>query len=117
MVTALDLRPVDAPDATAPSRLPPSPGVLGLDGVTSCATAIKCMGRTYGVAPVDGGVGISDLTDITRPIPLGTARADGSGNWEVRTVDGTLLTGTPDLLHAVAALRRSRWPGLDQPVD
>jgi hypothetical protein len=78
------------------------------------ATTVKCMGRTYGTAATDGTVTICDLTDITRPVPLGTAQANETGTWEIRTIRGVHVTRTLDLLHAVAALRQANWPPRDE---
>ncbi len=115
VVIELDRRLINAPSTV--STGPPGPGrVLGLDEVTSRTTAVKCMGRTYGVTATDDVITIDDLSDITHPVLLGTARPNDSGTWEIRTACGTRLTETRDLLHAVAVLRRSTWPGRDQPV-
>jgi len=93
---------------------PPGPHrVLGLDEVTSRTTVVKCMGRTYGATSAQGTVAISDITDITRPVPLGTALPDGTGAWEVRGVGGRSLSPARDLLHAVAVLRERHWPPRD----
>jgi hypothetical protein len=94
---------------------PPAPhGALGLDEVTSRTTVVKCMGRTYGATSAQGtAVAISDITDITRPVPLGDALQDGTGAWEVRSSSGRSLTSARDLLHAVAVLREFHWPPRD----
>lgn len=89
------------------------PRVLGLDEVTSRTTVVKCMGRTYGATSALGTVAISDITDITRPMPLGDVLLDGTGAWEVRSVGGRSLTSARDLLHAVAVLREFHWPPRD----
>ncbi|GAA1878204.1 hypothetical protein [Streptantibioticus ferralitis] len=83
--------------------------------MTPLATTVKCMGRTYGTAATDGTIAISDLTDITHPVPLGTARANDTGTWEVHTTRGVHVTRTPDLLQAVAVLRQANWPPRDEP--
>ena len=89
------------------------PRVLGLDEVTSRTTVVKCMGRTYGATSTQRAVTISDITDITHPVPLGTALLDGTGAWEVRSIGGRSLTSARDLLHAVAVLREFHWPPRD----
>ncbi len=106
---------IRAGDAEGAARArPPDPHrALGLDEVTSRTTVVKCMGRTYGAARARGAVAISDITDISRPVPLGTAVVDGTGAWEVRGVGGRGLASVRDLLHAVAVLRESHWPPRD----
>ncbi|QMU77919.1 hypothetical protein GXW83_21700 [Streptacidiphilus sp. PB12-B1b] len=74
---------------------------------------VKCMGRTYRAVEADGALCISDITDITRPVLLGRASADGAGGWEVCSTRGRCFSCPPDLLHAVAALRRDLWPPRD----
>ncbi|WP_405015767.1 hypothetical protein OHV05_00685 [Kitasatospora sp. NBC_00070] len=71
---------------------------------------VKCMGRTYGTAPAQGAVAVTDITDITCPVPLGDALPDGTGAWEVRSVGGRDLAPARDLLHAVSLLRGFHWP-------
>jgi hypothetical protein len=115
MLIELDHHLINAEGACS-SEPPSRVRVLGLDGLTSRTTAVKCMGRTYGVTAIGGAISISDLTDITHPVLLGTARANNSGRWEIHTACGGYLTETDELLHAVAELRRSHWPGRDQPV-
>jgi len=104
LVRAQDGGPGDPPVATR---------TLGLSEVTSRPTTVKCMGRTYGAVAADGSVVISDVTDITRSVVLGTARPDATGVWDVRTPRGARLAGARDLLHAVAVLREAGWPPRD----
>ncbi len=82
----------------------------GFEEVTSRATTVKCMGRRYAVVRTGTGVSISDVTDITHPVALGTVEPGGSGGWEVRTARGVFLGPTGDLLPAVVALREAGWP-------
>jgi hypothetical protein len=82
----------------------------GIEEVTSRVTTVKCMGRCYAVVRTGTAVSISDVTDITRPVELGTVEAVASGTWEVRTARGVLLAPTGDLLPAVVALREAGWP-------
>jgi hypothetical protein len=86
---------------------------LGLAQTTTSTTRLKCMGRTYGAVAAEGTVSISDITDITRPVQLGTARADHDGGWEVHNARGHRLDCARDLLHAVAVLRQAIWPTRD----
>ncbi len=100
--------------SAACARPPAPPRALGLEEVTSRTTVVKCMGRTYGATTTaKGAVAIADITDITRPMPLGIALLDGAGAWEVRSVGGRSLALARDLLHAVAVLRESHWPPCD----
>lgn len=78
--------------------------------VVSRNATVKCMGRTFGCVRAGAAVSISDVTDITRPVALGTAEPDGDGTWRLRTVRGVRLAPTVGLLHAVAALREANWP-------
>ena len=85
--------------------------------VTLKETVVKFMGRTYSAVATggengnQGGTGevsITDTTDITRHIPLGTARSrDEHGAWQIITVRDECVMTTIDLLSAVAALRES----------
>jgi len=85
--------------------------ILAIEEVTAQETVIKCMGRTYSAVASDGEVSITDTTDITRLIQLGTARSrDDSGAWQVVTTRNEHVTTTADLLRAVTALRESARP-------
>ncbi len=86
---------------------------LGLDEITSRPTALKCMGRSYSAARSDGAVVIQDVTDITRPLPLGRAEPRSGNLWSVRTPRGLLAACTDETLHAIAALREANWPPRD----
>jgi hypothetical protein len=87
---------------------PEAARVIGLAEVTSRTTFLKCMGRTYTATAVGNDVvALCDATDITRPVPLGTARRVGPELWGVRSARGVDLLHTPDLLPALAALREA----------
>jgi hypothetical protein len=81
--------------------------VLGFGEVTAQPLVVKCMGRTYRAVAVRGEVRITDQTDVTTPVLLGTALAVAGGTWEVRTARGEHLVSTADLLKAVATLREA----------
>ena len=90
---------------------PGSARVLAIGEVTAKATVIKCMGRTYAAVAVNNEVRITDTTDITHPIRLGSARAKhGNGVWDIVTDRNDLVTTTQDLLCAVTALREKNTP-------
>ncbi|MER7673876.1 hypothetical protein ABTY61_36195 [Kitasatospora sp. NPDC096128] len=98
-----------------PGRLETITRTIGIDELTSCPVAIKCMGRTYTAAAVDGIIQIHDRTDITNPRPLGSASpAPAVGDWELTDPRGFVLAHTHDLLHALSLLRLAQWPPLDQ---
>ena len=82
--------------------------VPSIGEVTSEEIVVKCMGRTYSAVAADSEVAITDTTDITHLIPLGSARArDERGAWQVVTIRNEYVTTTTDLLRAVAALHES----------
>jgi hypothetical protein len=82
--------------------------ILSIGEVTAKKTVIKCMGRTYAAVAADGEVAITDTTDITHLVQLGTARSrDEHGAWQVVTARNEYVLTTSDLLRAVAALRES----------
>ncbi|WP_035795235.1 hypothetical protein [Kitasatospora mediocidica] len=71
---------------------------------------VKCMGRTYATTvattPATAErITFSDVTDITRPLPLGAAVRSDDALWAVHAPDGRALLHTGDLLSAVVALR------------
>jgi hypothetical protein len=87
---------------------PEAARVLGLAEVTSRTTFLKCMGRTYtATATGNSVVALCDATDITRPVPLGTARQVAPDLWAVHSARGDELLHTADLLPALAALREA----------
>ena len=89
------------------SAQPPAQN-LAIGEVSSEATVLKCMGRTYVAVAVDDEVRITDTTDITHPFRLGIAKsADENGAWDIVTSRNDLVVTTRDLLSAVAALRES----------
>jgi hypothetical protein len=89
---------------------------LGLDEVVTQIT-VKCMGRTYrATRTAPGLLAITDITDITKPEPLGSARRlTGQGtpcSWEVRTPSGQALAQSSELIDTLATLGehiRRRW--------
>ncbi|MER6394795.1 hypothetical protein ABT263_01850 [Kitasatospora sp. NPDC001603] len=94
-----------SPDDDATPTGPPGPPTAQVaDEVTPNSAVVKCMGRTYGTIPFQGAVVVTDITDITCPVPLGDALPNGDGAWEVRSVGGRSLAPARDLLHAVAVL-------------
>ena len=81
---------------------------LSIGEVSSEATVLKCMGRTYVAVNVDDEVRITDTTDITHPFRLGSAKSTAENDaWDVLTSRNDLVATTRDLLSAVAALRES----------
>ncbi|MCX4744002.1 hypothetical protein OG455_00485 [Kitasatospora sp. NBC_01287] len=87
----------------SPSSVPPaSDGTCTASGP---ALRVKCMGRTYAVVATGDHIAVSDVTDITRPLPLGSAVPAGSGLWDIHTPDGRALLRTDELLRALVALR------------
>jgi hypothetical protein len=93
-------------------------GVFEISEVTGEALVVKCMGRTYAAVAVSGEVAITDTTDITRPIPLGAARArDAHGQWQIVTARDDHVLTTRDLLRALAALRAANAPLCGRPGD
>lgn len=96
-----------SPAADDPAHRGPTtaaPNAPAADEAPLTAAVVKCMGRTYGTLPFQGAVIVTDITDITCPVPLGDALPDGAGAWGVRSVGGTSLAPARDLLHAVALL-------------
>ncbi|MGF1425365.1 hypothetical protein [Kitasatospora sp. LaBMicrA B282] len=88
--------------------------ILRIDEVTARPTTVKCMGRTYAATAVADTVQIQDLTDITNPRPVGSARpSPGNGSWEIQDPRGAILAETADLLHALSLLRQAQWPPRD----
>ena len=86
--------------------------VLALRDVTTRTTFVKCMGRMYTATALDDSeVALADVTDVTRPLALGTARRAAEDLWEVRSPRGHALLRTGDLLPALAVLREATWPG------
>ncbi|OKK22277.1 hypothetical protein AMK16_03690 [Streptomyces sp. CB00455] len=88
-------------------------GGLGLDEITARPLPFKCMGRSYRAARSDGAVVIQDVTDITRPFPLGRAEPCSESLWSVHTPQGLLAGRTGGTLHAIAVLREAAWPSHD----
>lgn len=81
---------------------------LSIGEVSSEATVLKCMGRTYVAVAVDNEVQITDTTDITHPFQLGSAKSKHeNGAWDIVTSRNTVVGTSRDLLSAVAALRES----------
>ncbi|AUG75391.1 hypothetical protein CFP65_0427 [Kitasatospora sp. MMS16-BH015] len=97
-----------------PAREPagaPSPGPASSSiEVTPRPVDIKCMGRRYRATGADGTLTITDVTDITRPVRLGTAHPDGAGTWQVRTARRSCRTPARDLADAIALLHEIAWP-------
>lgn len=68
-------------------------------------TVVKCMGRTFSAVAVDGEVVFADVTDITRPVPLGVARGRrDDGRWRIVGRNDRDLLTTGSLLSAAVAL-------------
>lgn len=87
----------------SPNSVPPA-----ADGGRSApgpVLRVKCMGRTYAIVATGDHVAVSDVTDITRPLPLGRAVPLGSVLWDIHAPDGRALLRTDDLLRALVALR------------
>lgn len=86
----------------------PANRAFDIDDVSG-QTVVKCMGRTFSAVAVDDEVVIADVTDITRPVPLGVARGRrADGRWHiVGRHDQDLLT-TASLLSAAVALWQER---------
>lgn len=57
-----------------------------------------------------GAVVFTDVTDIPRPVVLGTATPAGGGLWEIITARGARLPDAADLLPTLVALRHSHRP-------
>lgn len=83
---------------------------LGLDDITARPAVFKCMGRSYSASRSGAAVVIQDVTDITRPHPLGRAEPCADTLWSVRTPRGLLAGRTDGTLEAVAALWEVCWP-------
>lgn len=102
------------------SQAPASQGqvdrVYEIDEVRG-TTIVKCMGRTFSAVAVGGEVAIADVTDITRPVPLGFARArNPDGVWRiVGRHDRDVLT-TASLLRATSALWQAVDPAFARPA-
>ncbi|MDH6541815.1 hypothetical protein ACFXJO_21875 [Streptomyces lavendulae] len=90
----------------------PDQGVhaLGLGEITSNPWVFKCMGRVYSAARSGGAVVIWDVTDITRPFPVGRAEPGSEDLWSVHTPRGMLAGRTDGTLYAIAALREASLP-------
>ncbi|MFI8359977.1 hypothetical protein ACIGD1_07420 [Streptomyces sp. NPDC085612] len=84
--------------------------VLGLGEISADAWVFKCMGRSYSAARAGGVVVIQDITDITRPFPVGSAEPSSGSLWSIHTPRGLLAGRTGGILHAVAALREADLP-------
>ncbi|WP_330328509.1 hypothetical protein OHS33_01330 [Streptomyces sp. NBC_00536] len=82
----------------------------GLGEIGPSPWVVKCMGRRYSAARSGGAVVIQDVTDITRPFPVGLAEPDSESLWTVRTPRGLLAGRTGGTLHAIAALREASLP-------
>ncbi|WP_460624861.1 hypothetical protein [Kitasatospora kifunensis] len=80
------------------------PDALGFAAAGAQAMRVKCMGRTYAVTGTTDQLVLSDVTDVTRPLLLGTAVPAGA-LWDVHAPDGRALLRTGDLLPALVALR------------
>ncbi|MER5811002.1 hypothetical protein ABT143_22900 [Streptomyces sp. NPDC002033] len=83
---------------------------LGLGEITANPWVFKCMGRRYSARRCDDAVVIQDITDITRPFPVGKAEPDTGSLWSVHTPRGQLAGRTGGTLHAIAALREATQP-------
>lgn len=83
---------------------------LGLGEISANPWVFKCMGRCYSAAKSGGAVVIQDITDISRPFPVGRAEPSSDMLWSVRTPRGQLAGRTSGTLHAVAALREAALP-------
>ncbi|GAA3080459.1 hypothetical protein GCM10020000_77890 [Streptomyces olivoverticillatus] len=96
----------------------PADGVCAVDAeptlliaeVSSRPTLIRCMGRSYRASAQDETVVFHDVTDITRPIVLGTARRTDSDMWDIVTARGHRLPSGTELLPVLVALRHAYWP-------
>ncbi|MFD9335044.1 hypothetical protein ACFWBF_11665 [Streptomyces sp. NPDC060028] len=86
---------------------------MGLDEITALPKLFKCMGRSYSVARSGGAVVIQDVTDITRPLPLGRAERCSESLWSVHTPQGHLAGRARGTLNAIAVLREATWPPRD----
>ena len=90
--------------------------VFEIDEVSG-QTTVKCMGRTFSAVAVDGEVAIADVTDITRPIPLGVARARGTdGAWRIVGRHERDVLTTASLLRAAIALWQATDPAFAAPA-
>ncbi|MEZ0112455.1 hypothetical protein ABH920_006477 [Catenulispora sp. EB89] len=91
--------------------------VFDIDEVSGYRTVVKCMGRTFSAVAADGEVTISDVTDITRPVRLGVARARGTdGRWRIVGPNEQDVLTTASLLHAAIALRQAVEPAFAAPA-
>ncbi|MER6434608.1 hypothetical protein ABT272_44775 [Streptomyces sp900105245] len=98
---------------SADDRDEPGPATsrtLGLDEITHHPVTFKCMGRRYTAARTGSLILIQDTTDITHPLPLGTAEPNNDGTWRISTTNSRLVRHTRD---AVASLREATWPPRD----
>jgi hypothetical protein len=85
--------------------------VFEIDEVPGHGTVVKCMGRTFSATAADDEVTITDITDITRPVRLGTARErDTDGRWRIVGSNGRDILTTASLLRAAIALRQAVGP-------
>lgn len=97
----------ESADGTNPVR---EDRTLQIAEVTSRPITVRCMGRSYRVSAQDGTVIFQDVTDITRPVTLGTAHPTDSGAWDIVTARGRHLAPATELLPVLAALRHAYWP-------
>ncbi|GGZ65371.1 hypothetical protein AB0P12_28815 [Streptomyces subrutilus] len=86
---------------------------LELSEILTRPEVFKCMGRSYSVLRREEAVVIQDITDITRPLLLGTAEPGDTGLWDLRTPQGLAAGRTCGTLQAIAALRAAAWPPRD----
>ncbi|MQS17119.1 hypothetical protein F7Q99_34280 [Streptomyces kaniharaensis] len=98
------------PPAQEPTGAPSTGSASYSTEATPRPIVIKCMGRRYRATGADGTLTITDVTDITRPVPLGTAHPDGAGTWQVRTARRSCRTPARDLPDAIALLHEIAWP-------
>ncbi|MEU5049110.1 hypothetical protein [Streptomyces sp. NPDC021096] len=84
--------------------------ILQIAEVTARPTAIRCMGRSYHASAQGDTVVFHDVTDITRPITLGTAHRTDGHAWDIVTARGRRLPPATELLPVLVALRRAYWP-------
>ncbi|MFF1903025.1 hypothetical protein [Kitasatospora sp. NPDC058218] len=97
--------PDSQPRPYVESSAVPCPQPPGCGQGTGRARLVKCMGRTYCALAEEDRIDVSDVTDITRPLPLGVAVRSGNAAWDIHAPDGRALLRTDDLLCALVALR------------
>ncbi|MGV9269120.1 hypothetical protein ACWDRR_31145 [Kitasatospora sp. NPDC003701] len=97
--------PDSPPSPLTEASIDSCPQPLGCGQSPGRGQLVKCMGRTYCALTGEDRIDVSDVTDITRPLPLGVAVRSGSAVWDIHAPDGRALLRTGDLLLALVALR------------